>query len=505
MRRMLDRATGAIPMYKLVVVCLAAITALAFALSLAGQLSQGPLELLASLVVAITATGASGWLAARLARRQLHPESSIITGLLIFMIMEPSIDPLTLGGIALSGVIASASKYLIAVRGRHIFNPTATGTFIVGITGIAFPLWWIGTPYLQPVIIIGALLVLYRTQRLAMGAGFAGLAGAVSVAASLLGGSSIETALGFAFLSSALFFFAGFMLSEPLTLPPRLWQQLVVAGIAAVVFAVPFNSGLTNKYLLALLVANLVAFAFGQRRGIRLSFVGKQQVGPSTFELAFQPARRVRFSPGQYMELTIPHRRADFRGTRRYFSISSAPSDDGPITFAITFAVSAESRSSSFKQALLELEPGAIVHGTGVGGDFLLPKDVSEPLLLVAGGIGITPFASQLAHATARGEKRDVVVAYATSSTGELPYRAMLERSGATVVLYSPEAPASLPPGWQYGGSGRVTGERLADAIPDLARRRAYVSGPPALVNDLRKALRTQGAKRVHSDYFSGY
>ena len=270
-------------------------------------------------------------------------------------------------------------------------------------------------------------------------------------------------------------------------------------------FAVPFNSGLTNKYLLALLVANLVAFAFGQRRGIRLSFIGKQQVGPATFELAFQPARRVRFSPGQYMELTIPHRRADFRGTRRYFSISSAPSDDGPITFAITFATSASSKSSSFKQALLKLEPGAILHGTGVGGDFLLPKDVSEPLLLVAGGIGITPFASQLAHATARGEKRDVVVAYATSSTGELPYRAMLERSGATVVLYSPAAPASLPPGWQYGGSGRVTGERLADAIPDLARRRAYVSGPPALVNDLRKALRTQGAKRVHSDYFSGY
>ncbi|MBG6055540.1 ferredoxin-NADP reductase [Salinibacterium sp. CAN_S4] len=501
MRRLLDRVTGAIPMYKLVVIGLAAITALAFVLSFAGQLSRSPLELVASLLVAIAATSGSGWIAARLAKRQPHPESSIITGLLIFMIMEPTIEPVALGGIALSGVVASASKYLIAVRGRHVFNPAATGTFIIGIAGIAFPVWWIGTPYLQPVIIIGALLVLYRTQRLAMGVVFAGLAGVISVSASLLGGSSLEAALGFAFLSSALFFFAGFMLSEPLTLPPRLWQQLVVAGIAALVFAVPFNSGLTNKYLLALLAANLVAFAFGQRRGIRLSFVGKQQVGPSTFELAFQPARPVRFSPGQYMELTIPHRRADFRGTRRYFSISSAPSDDGPITFAITVP----SKSSSFKQALLDLEPGAIVHGTGVGGDFFLPKDVSQPLLLVAGGIGITPFASQLAHATARGEKRDVVVAYATSSTGDLPYAAMLERSGARVVLYSPEAPATMPPGWQYGGSGRVTGERLANAIPDLALRRAYVSGPPALVTDLRSALRSQGAKKVHSDYFSGY
>ncbi len=78
-------------------------------------------------------------------------------------------------------------------------------------------------------------------------------------------------------------------------------------------------------------------------------------------------------------------------------------------------------------------------------------------------------------------------------------------RSGARVVLFAPEAPSSLPEGWMYGGSGRVTGERLAEAVPDLARRRVYVSGPPALVTDLRTALRSQGVRRVHSDYFSGY
>ena len=501
MKQALDRMTGAIPMYKLVLLCLAAITAVALVLSLAGQLTAQPLELLASLAVSVGVTMLTGWLAARLVRGHFHPESSVITGLLIFMIMEPSTDPMVLLGIALAGIIATASKYLLAVRGRHIFNPAATGTFVIGIIGTAYPLWWIGTPYLQPVIISGALLMLYRTQRLAMGLTFAALAGAISVAAALLGGSTLETALGFAFLSSALFFFVGFMLTEPLTLPPRRWQQIVVAVIAALIFAVPFNSGYTNKYLLALLVANLIAFAFGQRRGIRLSYLGRTQVGPSTFELAFQPSRHVRFLPGQYMELTLAHRKADFRGSRRYFSISSAPTTDGPITFAITVP----KKSSSFKRALLDLDPGAVVHGTGVGGDFALPRDVTQPLLLVAGGIGITPFASQLAHATARGEKRDVVVAYATSTPGALPYGALLESSGARVVLYAPEEPTPLPAGWLYGGSGRVTGERLATAIPDLARRRAFVSGPPALVNDLRKALRSQGVKRVHSDHFSGY
>ena len=188
-------------------------------------------------------------------------------------------------------------------------------------------------------------------------------------------------------------------------------------------------------------------------------------------------------------------------GLNSGISISWAPALDAPITFAIT----TPSKSSSFKQALLDLEPGAAVTGTGVGGDFALPTDVTEPLLLVAGGIGITPFASQLAHATERGEKRDVVVLYSTSSPGPLPYGDLLARSGARVVLYAPEAPASLPPGWEYAGAGRVTGERVASAVPDAAKRRAFVSGPPALVNDLRRALRSQGAKRVHSDYFSGY
>jgi ferredoxin-NADP reductase len=145
------------------------------------------------------------------------------------------------------------------------------------------------------------------------------------------------------------------------------------------------------------------------------------------------------------------------------------------------------------------------VHGTSVGGDFALPADVSEPLLLVAGGIGITPFASQLAHAVKRGEKRDVVVVYANSASGDLPYRDLLENSGARVVLYGPSPTGPLPKGWEFGGEGRVTGERLAAAVPDAASRRAFVSGPPSLVNDLRRALKSQGAKRVHTDYFSGY
>ncbi len=509
MKRWLDRITGLVTMYVLVIVLLTAIGVIALVMSLVGVLSYPVLALLASAAVSVGVTIGSSWVIARIARVTPHLPSAVITGLLIFFIMIPTLDLVGLAVIGLAGLIASVSKYVIAVRGRHVLNPAALGTFVVGVlvfSGVlpfaTFPGWWVGTSALLIPVAISAFLVLYRTQRLVFGGVFLALVIVIGAAAVLLREGSPLDALTLTILSSPWVFFAGFMLSEPLTLPPRRWQQLVEAAIVAVLIPIPFGAGpVTNTPQLALLVGNVFAFLTGQRRGIRLTYLGKTALSPTTWELSFQPKHPVSFLPGQYMELAIPHRKEDFRGSRRYFSISSAPTADGPITFAISLP----SKSSSFKRALLDLEPGAAVVGTSVGGDFALPREVSEPLLLIAGGIGITPFASQLAHATERGEKRDVTVVYATSAPGSMPYAELLERSGARVVLFAPDAPTPLPPNWVYGGAERVSGDRLAETVPDVAARRTFISGPPALVSDLRRAARSQGARHVHTDYFSGY
>lgn len=510
MKQWLDRVTGAVTMYSLLLIVLGALTALALVLSLVGQMSgYSPLAIIVSNLVAVGVTVGTSILFARFFRVTPHVQSAIITGLLLFFLFRPTLDLIALAGIVLAAVVASLSKYVLAIRGRHVANPAAVGAVVVSLTGLNAAGWWVGTPALLPLVAIGAFAVLYRTQRLGMAGIFIGVAVVLWVGRMFLTGTDPLTALSFILLSYPTVFLAGFMLSEPLTLPPRRWQQYLVAGVVGVLFASVFQLGplapgwpvLYSSPEVALVVGNVIAFFFGQRRGIRLEYLGKRELSPGTWELAFQPSRPVKFLPGQYMELTIPHRRADFRGSRRYFSIASAPTDDGPITFAITVP----SKSSSFKRALLDLEPGADVRGTGVGGDFALPRDVSEPLLLIAGGIGITPFASQLAHAVDRGEQRDVTLVYATSTPGPLPYQELLERTGARVVVFSPDAPSPLPAGWVHGGTGRLTADALKETVPDAASRRAFVSGPPALVNDLRRALRAQGVRRVHTDYFSGY
>jgi ferredoxin-NADP reductase len=167
----------------------------------------------------------------------------------------------------------------------------------------------------------------------------------------------------------------------------------------------------------------------------------------------------------------------------------------------VTFGVKFSQISSTFKSALAALPDGTQIRATSVGGDFLLPTDQTIPVLLVAGGIGITPFISQLEEA----RRRDTVVVYTVSSPAEIAFADELAAAGVPVLLVAPEAPATLPPTWRYLGPDRVSADLLQREVPGFAGRHAYVSGPPALVNDLKSTLKAAGLKRIVTDYFTGY
>ena len=505
-----DRVLGRVTMSMLVAITLSAIAVLALALSIAGVLFFSPLAWILSLVVALLSVTAATWIASLVVRRTPHPPSAIITGLLLFLIFTPSVDPGALGGLALAGVIAGASKYLFAVRGRHLFNPAAIGALVVGIVQslvpgapFLFATWWVATPPLLPLVAIGALIVLWRTSKLTVGVAFVVLAGAIVVVRMLTVGMDAGAAIAIAFGSLPIVFFAGFMLSEPLTLPPRRWQQLVEVVIVAALVSIPFSIGpLFSSPELALVIGNLVAFAFGQRRAIRLTLEDRRELAPGIWTLGFRPAAPVRFAPGQYIELDVPVRSPDSRGWRRVFSIASAPGD---ALVRVAFSTPKDGPVSAAKQTLIAVPLGTVLSASMVGGDFVLPARLDDPVLLVSGGIGVTPFVSQVLAAP----QRDTVLVMATTVSGRPPFADELEAAGVRVVLFSPEPPSPLPANWTLGGSAAPsavpTAELIAASVPDLAKRRVFISGSPAMVSSLGRALSAAGAGRIHRDVFSGY
>lgn len=496
MKRAFDTALGRIPMYRQVLVLLVLLAAVSAVLSAIGLLFFTPLELLAGLVVAVGVSFLSNVGVARLFRVVPHGESAVITGLLLFFIFRPSLEIGDLSATALAALVATLSKYLIAIRGRHIFNPAAFGAVVVGVTGVGVSWWWAGSQYLLPFVLVTAFLVLYRTRRLAPAGVFIGSSVALIGATLLVGGMPPAAALATPFNSYPVLFLAGFMLSEPLTLPPRRWQQLAEAAIVGVLFAVPYSVGpIYSTPELALVVGNLLAFAVGQRRGIRLEMVTHERVTPSIVKMTFLPTVPVRFEAGQYLELQVPHDRHDARGQRRMFSIASAP---GAESITVVYRDS----ESSFKRALGTLQRGARVRATGVWGDFVFPRNRSRPVLLIAAGIGITPFLSQLA---ATPDARHIDLLYLVRESAELALLDDLPLANVRALVIAPEQPEQLPAGAVYLGPGRLDRARLAEAVPDIASRSVWVSGPPALVSDVTNVVRALGVRRVHTDYFSGY
>ena len=512
----METVVGRFTMYRLVLLALAALAAYSLLLNVLGWLTFGIPEMLAHLALCLALTYASNRALAALFRVKPHTESSLITGLLLYFLFWPPLQPMDLAGVALACLLASASKYALAWRGRHIFNPAAAGAFITGLTGLNIATWWAATPAMLWLLVPAVLLVVYRMRKALMASVFTVVATAITTLVLVRAGMPAAAGIWQALAQRPVLFFVGFMLTEPLTLPPRRWQQLALATVVGVLFAVPWNLGIfANSPEAALLAGNLLAFLAGQRGAVKLRFAGARPLTPATTEFSFEPARPVRFLPGQYMELDLPQAKPDGKGRRRVFSLAGGPGER-----LVKFGVRTDGPLSAAKAALLALRPGDELSATAVGGEFVLPRDPRRPVLLIAAGIGITPFVSYLASGTLR--ERDAVLLVLARSADEVAYAEELRRSGVQVLVRLADgsvppsglaSAAGRPPGVRSFGAdgrldgpdGRLDGPALAALVPDISRRDVYVSGSPASVAALRRAAKRSGARRVRTDSFSGY
>jgi len=500
----LDAALGRPTIYRLVLLVLAALAGFSLLLDVLGWLAFGMAAMLAHLALCLGLTYVSNRALAALFRVSPHTESSLITGLLLYFLFWPSLQPMDLAGVALACVLASASKYALAWRGRHIFNPAAAGAFAAGLTGLNIATWWAATPAMLWLLVPGVLLVLYRTRKALMAGVFTLVATSVITLELLRAGMSAGQGMWQALAQRPVLFFVGFMLTEPLTLPPRRWQQLALAAAVAVLFAVPWNLGVVaNSPEAALLAGNLLAFLAGQRGTVRLRLAASRPLTPATTEFSFEPSRPVRFLPGQYMELDLPAARTDGKGRRRVFSLAGSPGGR-----LVKFGVRTAGPLSGAKEALLALRPGAELTATMVGGDFVLPRDPRRPVLLIAAGIGVTPFIAHLSSGSL--QERNAVLLLLARTAGEVAYADELRNSGIRVLVrladgsVPPAGLAAVPAGGP-GAGGWLDGKGLAELVPDIGRRDVYVSGSPASVQALRRAAREAGARRVRADSFWGY
>ena len=129
-----------------------------------------------------------------------------------------------------------------------------------------------------------------------------------------------------------------------------------------------------------------------------LLFLESNKESEDVYSFLFEKENGLTWKAGQHGLFTITHKK--IKNPIRPFTIASAPTEN---MVRLTMRIS--DQPSDFKKAMLELEQGMHVKMSGPVGGFYL-KD-NSPLLLIAGGIGITPFRSILKQLEAEENGRD--------------------------------------------------------------------------------------------------
>jgi ferredoxin-NADP reductase/Na+-translocating ferredoxin:NAD+ oxidoreductase RnfD subunit len=498
----IDHALDGITTYRLVLYVLAAYVALATILAGFGLLPFAPVALLGSAAFLLFICWAANTVLRRVLDVPANLESAAITALILALILDPAQSLNDLQILFWAAILAMSSKYILTLRNTHIFNPAALAAVVVSFALGRSASWWVGTASMLPIVLLGGLLIVRKLRDAKMVASFLAATLVAVCLVSIVLRLSISRELQQFLVESPLFFFGSIMLTEPVTAPATRTLKVLYGALVGVLIIPQIHLGaLYSTPELALLVGNLASFVASPRRTMVLQLKRKSKLAPDILAFTFKPSHKPTFTPGQYVELTIDHPRADSRGNRRYFTLASSPTED-----LVQLGVRFYKPGSSFKRALHATSTGAKITAGHIAGDFTLPSDRRQKLTFIAGGIGITPFRSMLKYLLDTQQRRDIVLLYANRAPADIAYRDVLSEAqaklGVKIVYTLTEA---APRDWT-GSTGRIDAQMIRKAVPDYRERVFYLSGPPAMVREHEHMLRALGIARncIKTDSFAG-
>lgn len=215
------------------------------------------------------------------------------------------------------------------------------------------------------------------------------------------------------------------------------------------------------------------------------------------------------FRPGQFLTVAVTLAGAA-RPVVRCYSLSDRPEPD---RYRITIKrVPSPMGHPELPPGLCSgyfhdhVQVGDTVRVRGPTGAFHLDPDSDRPVVLIAGGIGITPMVSMLHWLAHAAPERSVHLVYAVQNSGVHAFRLELQtlfqarRSFRQTVVYSDPRPTDVP-GRDHDREGYVDLDLVGPILAAMGRCAVYVCGPPPMMETLVPALRLGGVDEVDLHY----
>ncbi|MDP9074167.1 MAG: FAD-binding oxidoreductase [Actinomycetota bacterium] len=196
------------------------------------------------------------------------------------------------------------------------------------------------------------------------------------------------------------------------------------------------------------------------------------------------------FVPGQF--ITLEEEIPDLGPRRSLYCIYSPPAGDRRFTLLIRVLP-----DGYLSGHLASLEPGDTINFRGPSGRSMVPKDPDAELIMLATGVGISPFYSLLRHLAAQGERRRVRLYWGLRLTDDICLLDELDALARGPLDFRYHISLTQPPlGWP-DLRGRVS-ESVPPRLKTLGGKDFYLCGNGIMVEEMGLALRSLGVDRTH-------
>lgn len=241
----------------------------------------------------------------------------------------------------------------------------------------------------------------------------------------------------------------------------------------------------------AIVVAKLLRLADVRRHPYAVAAVTQET--HDTWSLRFQ-GRPVHHQPGQFMTLQLG-RQGRVSESHPFTICTSPTSPQLGVTIKAVGDFTATIRETTTQdQAYIDAPYGV----------FSFMNHDADRLVLIAGGIGITPFMSMLRYMHDRGLERQVLLLWGNKAERDIVFRRELDEMAAAMPTLRVVHVLSAQPDWP-GEKGYITAELIQRCAPEVAQSECFVCGPAIMMSKVLAALRQLGVPRrcMHYEKFA--
>jgi ferredoxin-NADP reductase len=204
------------------------------------------------------------------------------------------------------------------------------------------------------------------------------------------------------------------------------------------------------------------------------------------------------FLPGQFTTVTVP---LEGKAVKRSYTIASSPTQHDYIE--ITVKREETGQVSAFLHD--QVKVGDLLEFSGPSGAFTFTGTECNCILLIAGGVGITPLMSVLRYLMDRSWSGDIFLLYSIGHPEDFIFREEIEYLQRRHPKLRVAVTVSRAEGTDWKGArGRISKELVLQTVPDVAKRYVHVCGPVPMMEAMKQLLGDLGVPkgRVKTEAF---